>query len=361
MRSIIYIVLATAAALSLALCCDGVSDRATYTPPAPQQDIVACDTVRLIFGGDLMQHLPQVEAALRADGVYDYSRSFEYVAPLFRDADFAVVNLETTLTTSGRYSGYPCFASPPALADHMADMGIDLALLANNHCCDRMSRGIDTTIEQLDRCNIRHTGVYRDSLDYLTNNVQYFDCRGIRFALLNYTYGTNGIPVPRGRYVNIIDTLSIKRDIATINRDSIDCIIACMHWGYEYMSQPNREQRSLRAMLAREGVDIVIGGHPHVVQPYEQDSLGIVYYSLGNLVSNQQRRYCDGGIIADIEVVRCDTLPHLTYRASAHPVWVLCPDYRILPQSVADTLQMSDEARQRYNQFISDTERVLRR
>jgi poly-gamma-glutamate synthesis protein (capsule biosynthesis protein) len=224
-----------------------------------------------------------------------------------------------------------------------------------------MARGIETTIEELNRRNIAHTGAFADSTDYAQNNVQHFERRGVRFALVNYTYGTNGIPVPKGKMVNLIDTNIIKRDLRTISRDSVDCVIACMHWGVEYQRSANSEQKRLAAMLRREGVDIIIGSHPHVVQPYEADSTHVVYYSLGNLVSNQQWRYSDGGLLAEIEVIRCDTIDGLRFNTTTHPVWVLCPGYRVLPRSVGDTIKMSATSREQYNCFMSDTDKLLSR
>ncbi len=147
--------------------------------------------------------------------------------------------------------------------------------------------------------------------------------------------------------------------MAAVDRTATDCLIAVMHWGNEYERHENAEQRRLACMLRRKGADIVIGSHPHVIQPFEADSTGAVFYSLGNLVSNQQRRYCDGGLIASIDVVRCDTLPQLQYIATATPVWVLCPDYRILPPEVADTLDMPAASRARYQQFIEDTRSLI--
>ena len=353
---ILAIVAATVLSVGVALYVAPSAHNAENTPDTPT---IECDTVRLMFGGDFMQHMPQVNAARTADGGYDYSQSTEYIAPMFRNADVAVINLETTITTSGRYSGYPCFASPVAVVEDFERMGVDIALLANNHCCDRMAQGIDTTIEQLDKHGIAHTGVYTDSIDYARNNIQHFKRGGIRFALVNYTYGTNGIPTPKGKLVNYIDTAVIKRDIRTINRDSVDCVIACMHWGNEYERHENREQRRLAEMLQREGVDIIIGSHPHVVQPFYADSTSVVFYSLGNLVSNQQRHYCDGGLIAEVEVIRCDTVEGLRYRATAHPVWVLCPGYRILPRSVGDTLAMPQASRNLYERFMRETDELL--
>jgi poly-gamma-glutamate synthesis protein (capsule biosynthesis protein) len=356
---ILAIVVATALSVGAALYITHSTTTIVPVEALSEAPVITTDTIRLLFGGDFMQHMPQVNAARTPDGSYDYSRSTEYIAPMFREADVAVINLETTISTTGHYSGYPCFASPVEVVDEFETMGIDIALLANNHCCDRMARGIETTIEELNRRNIAHTGVYTDSVDYAQNNILYFERGGVRFALVNYTYGTNGIPVPKGKLVNLIDTTIIKRDLRTIDRDSVACVIACMHWGNEYERHENREQRRLAEVLQREGVDIIIGSHPHVVQPFYADSTNVLFYSLGNLVSNQQRHYTDGGLIAEVEVIRCDTIEGLRYRATAHPVWVLCPGYRILPRSVGDTLTMPKASRDLYERFMRETDELL--
>jgi poly-gamma-glutamate synthesis protein (capsule biosynthesis protein) len=356
---ILAIVVATALSVGAALYITHSTTTIVPVEAPSEAPVITTDTIRLLFGGDFMQHMPQVNAARTPDGSYDYSRSTEYIAPMFREADVAVINLETTISTTGHYSGYPCFASPVEVVDEFETMGIDIALLANNHCCDRMARGIETTIEELNRRNIAHTGVYTDSVDYAQNNILYFERGGVRFALVNYTYGTNGIPVPKGKLVNLIDTTIIKRDLRTIDRDSVACVIACMHWGNEYERHENREQRRLAEVLQREGVDIIIGSHPHVVQPFYADSTNVLFYSLGNLVSNQQRHYTDGGLIAEVEVIRCDTIEGLRYRATAHPVWVLCPGYRILPRSVGDTLTMPKASRDLYERFMRETDELL--
>lgn len=322
------------------------------------EPVVKSDTIRLMFGGDVMQHMPQVNAA-RTDSGYDYRPSFKYVAPMFRDADIAVVNLETTLTWNNRYTGYPRFRSPLELADALVDMGIDIALLANNHCLDGDPIGVATTTEELDKRGIYFTGAFRDEQQRQERNVIRFECHGVRFALINYTYDTNGL-MPRGDVkVNYIDEEQIKKDISTIDRNEVDCLIACMHWGAEYQRRPNEEQLALEQMLKEEGVDIIIGSHPHVVQRYKVDSTGVVFYSLGNLVSNQRKRYCNGGLLAEVEVVRCDTIDNLQFKAVAHPVFVAMPGYRIMPKHIGDTIKMSSDSRRDYNTFMSDTESLL--
>lgn len=323
-------------------------------PPTPR-----VRRARIVAAGDLMQHMPQVSAARRSDGRYDYRESFRHVARYFREADLAIVNLETTLSDEGPYSGYPCFRSPSAVADAMRDMNIDLAVMANNHCCDRGARGIVSTADILDSRGIARTGVYRDSLDYASSNVAYLERGGIAFAVVNYTYGTNGIPVPRGTIVNLLDTVAMARDLASIDRRRADCVIAAVHWGNEYERRPNAEQRAVAAFLKRHGVDLIIGSHPHVAQPFETESDGgVTLYSLGNFVSNQRKRYCDGGLVAVIDVTLAPD-GELSYSTDIVPVWVMCPDYAILPPEVCDTLRMSADSRRAYERFMSDTRELL--
>ena len=351
--------------MTLSLSCSSTID----TDSTPQHDDykIVIRRARIVAAGDLMQHYEQVKAAQKPDSTFDYTPSFRYVANRFREADIAIVNLETTLSDLGPYSGYPAFRSPAAVADAMRDMGIDLAALANNHCCDRSASGIRSTARILDKRGIAHIGAYADSVDYKLNNIQYLYGGDLRFAFVNYTYGTNGIPVPRGMVVNHLDTVQIAHDLKMIDRESVDCIVAIVHWGNEYERTPNRDQRSLAEFMHRHGVDIIIGSHPHVIQTAEQDDKGRpTLYSLGNFVSNQRTRYRDGGLIATIDIEVIDSL-HLNKNISRHtnyslhldPVWVHLPDYAIIPTEVGDTMQMSADSRQRYNRFISDTRQHL--
>ena len=325
-------------------------------------------TVQIVAAGDLMQHIPQVFAArLKGDTTkYDYTPSFRYVASRFRDADLSIVNLETTLSESGPYYGYPCFKSPAEVADAMQDMGIDVAALANNHCCDRGAYGIKSTAEILDKRAIARVGVYRDSVEYKANNVLYIKRGGMLFAIVNYTYGTNGINVPTGMVVNRLDSVAMQLDLASINRDSVDCVIAVVHWGNEYERQPNREQRKMADFMRRSGVDIILGSHPHVVQPFEVDDKGVTLYSLGNFVSNQRTHYRDGGLIATIDVTIIErgegdvvTDRKMKYDLGITPVWVHLPDYAVIPPEVGDVMEMNYDSRRRYNLFMSDTRELL--
>lgn len=319
-------------------------------PAAPRPEPVR---VRLLFAGDLMQHMPQVEAA-RRDTTFDYTPVFEALLPRFRDADLVVVNLETTLTRSKHFTGYPCFRSPAALVRAMREAGIDVAVTANNHCCDGGAEGLRTTAEELDRVGICRTGTFIDSIDRSRNNPLYVTRRGVRFAVLNYTYGTNGLPVPRGFIVNGIDTARMAADLAEARRSGVDCIAVCIHWGNEYERRENASQRSLAAFLRRNGADLIVGSHPHVVQPTTADSTHAILYSLGNFVSNQRRRYCDGGILASVEAVKHPS-GRMTYSLETVPVWVSLPGYRVVPPEVGDTASMPPS----YRLFRNDVAELL--
>ena len=315
---------------------------------------------RIVFAGDLMVHTPMLTAARRygADSAeYDFRPMFRHVAQRFRQADYAVLNLETTIS-HGRYSGYPMFRSPAAVIEAMKDMGIDAAATANNHCCDGGSAGIATTVAMLDSMGIAHTGTFADSLDYRRNNPLRFECNGISFAMFSYTYGTNGLPVPADRIVNLTDTVAMARDFEALRRKPADVGIVFIHWGTEYQQTENQQQRRMAAFIRRHGIDIIIGSHPHVIQPAEADSTGVTVYSLGNFVSNQQWRRSDGGLVATIDVEkRPGCRP--AYRAEFEPVWVMMPGYRVIPPEVGDTIPMTEPLRSRYRQFIGDTRRTL--
>lgn len=335
--------------LLAAACCAPVTSHREvrrFTEPPPIR-------VRLLFAGDVMQHLPQVLSA-RRDSTFDYGPVFEGVAPRFRAADVVVVNLETTLTHSRHYTGYPRFRSPLALGEALRDAGVDVAVMANNHCCDGDAEGVRTTVGELDRLGILRTGVFVDSLDYKARNPLFFTHCGVRFALVNYTYGTNGIPVPKGMVVNGIDTVQMAADVALARAARVDCIVAFMHWGEEYQRRANAEQRCLAAFLRKQGVDVVIGSHPHVVQPVYADSSQVVVYSLGNFVSNQRKQYTDGGIMAAVDAVKHPD-GRMTYGLETIPVWVALPGYRILPPEVADTMALPAA----YRRFRVDTEELL--
>lgn len=359
-RSILYAVLLAALAAGEVLYVEYVAPARKFCATAQRMAMLNPPTlhrVRIVFGGDVMAHTPQLTAAQTAEG-YSFDRSFEYVAPIMQQADLAIVNLETTLSRRAPYTGYPMFRAPAELAVALQRAGVDAVVLANNHICDRGAAGLRSTIEIVDSLGIKHTGAYSDSL---SRQPLYLSAAGIKLAVLNYTYGTNGLPTPRGMVVNRIDTVQMAADIASIDRSRADAVCVMVHWGEEYQRKPNSAQRAMAEFCHRQGVELIIGSHPHVVQPIECDSAArwATVYSLGNMVSNQQWRYSDGGLIVETVVSRvADLVPSIAVKPI--PIWVLCPGYRIVPPSVGDTLIMNVVARGRYNQFMNDCKYLLK-
>jgi len=272
------------------------------------------DTViTLIFAGDIMGHDGQIASALDdSTGTYAYDNIFQYIKPLVSGADVAIGNLEVTLG-GPPYTGYPAFSSPDALAAACRDAGFDILVTANNHAADRGQRGIVRTIRMLDSLGISHTGTWtsseaRDTLSPLIINI-----KDISLALLNYTYGTNGIVVLPPPTVAYTDTIQADADIRKAAVIGADKTIIFVHWGTEYDTLPSCTQKQTAAAFIRSGADIVIGSHPHVLQPMiiDVDSAGFcqaVVWSMGNLVSNQRVRRRDGGAMILLELTaRGDT------------------------------------------------------
>lgn len=281
----------------------------THSKTPQQQHISNIDSIAkenvneisILFIGDIMQHGPQIRAAYDDSlKIYDYWPCFAPIAPIAQANDFTIANLELTLAGEP-FSGYPQFSAPDALAVAIQKAGIGLLVTANNHSCDRHKKGIERTIQVLDSLGIPHTGTFSDSANRAQNNILWLEKNGIKVALLNYTYGTNGIPAPSPTIVNLIDSVTIKADIEAAQQLQPDKIIVFTHWGDEYQRLPNAYQKLYANLCIKYGADYVIGSHPHVLQPMTRftDSVTnkehVVVYSLGNFVSNQRERYKDGG------------------------------------------------------------------
>lgn len=262
--------------------------------------------VEMLFVGDVMAHMPQVEAACVGYERYDFGPHFAPVAPMFHAADYVVANLETTLSPRPPYGGYPAFATPDRLARDLAAAGVDFVTLANNHIVDRGAEGVLHTIAALDNVGIGHCGASVD--DYRQGSVggRVVCVGGVRVALLAYTYGVNG-RVPEDAQVSILTKAKVARDLEQLP-DDVDLVVALVHWGYEYQRTPHASQKTASEWLHAAGVDLIVGSHPHVVQPYEEwldangNCIGGVYYSLGNFISNQNDRHTDYGLAARVKI-----------------------------------------------------------
>lgn len=263
---------------------------------------------RLVFAGDIMAHGPQIQAAHTRGDSYDFSRSFDSLALYIGSADLAIGNLETTF--GGKpYTGYPTFSTPTAMAVALQRVGFDVLTTSNNHSADRSALGIVRTLDVLDSLGIKHTGSYRHIEDRASQSPLILEIKGLKLAIMAYTYGTNGIKVPSPQWVDPIDTTLMRRDIRLADSLGVDCKIVQIHWGQEYERRPNAEQRTMARWLSDAGVDVIIGSHPHVVQESEwlhspqKDKRSFVIYSMGNFISNQRSPVATrGGMLLGLDI-----------------------------------------------------------
>ena len=245
---------------------DTTTEKETTDPPPIKAHLMA--------GGDIMSHIPQLnDAYVASTGKYDYNHMFTDAAKQLKKADYAVANLETVLGGGPKYSGFPCFSSPDALAEAAKNAGFDLLATANNHTRDQGVDGIFRTLDVLDELGLAHVGTYRSQEERDLNS-----------------------------------GMAAARALGT------DLIAVMIHWGVEYQNAPNDYQRKIADHLFKEGADIILGGHPHVLQPYEtvkftdnrgNEKKGFVIYSFGNFISNQQQEPATKTtIILDLELTK---------------------------------------------------------
>ena len=271
------------------------------------------DTLTLYFVGDAMQHGPQLSAALKAGGgkTYDYSDCFSLIADDVKSADYAVANLEVPLGGGPKYRGYPNFSSPDSYAKALKDAGFDMLLTANNHCLDSGTKAARRTLKTLDSLGIDHIGTYynaaeRDSLVPFIKDVN-----GVKIGFLNYTYGTNGIAPTDGMEVALTtDRNKIAEEMKKTRAAGAELIVVTLHWGLEYVQIENENQRQLADFLVKNGADLIIGSHPHVIEPMKvvanpaENKNVLIVYSLGNFISNQNDTDSRGGAIVVARVAR---------------------------------------------------------
>jgi len=330
------------------------------------------DELTLLFFGDVMQHIPQMESAYdKSSDSYRYDSCFRYVSGLISSADIAIGNLEVTLAGKP-YTGYPTFSAPDALVPALSRAGTDVLVTANNHSCDKGLKGILRTIQVLDTLGMPHTGTFRNAADRDTLQPLILEKKGIILALLNYTYGTNGINVPAPAIVDLIDTALIRKDYFKARNKGVDEVIVFFHWGEEYKREPVKVQKELAAFCHRLGIRTVIGSHPHVIEPMEAvtDSLGnikeVTVYSLGNFISNQRDRYRNGGALFELTLKReGDSIRIL--QPGYHLAWVHTPfrngkvRYQVLPVRTFenDSLFLARPDLLKIREFATDARALL--
>lgn len=265
--------------------------------------------------GDSLCHNTQYwDAYNKETKEYDFSYVYEDIQYYTKTADITIGSLETTFAGEERgYSNYPTFNTPDSLATALKKIGVDVISLAGNHALDYGYTGLCRTIDVLDNADISHLGTYKTAEDQeklLIKNV-----KGVNIAFINYTYGTNGIPIPSGKEycVNLINKDLIKKQIEQAKNQNVDMIVACMHWGTEYRTTANLEQKKLADFLFKNGVDIIIGNHPHVLEPMEKKTITLedgtekdvfVIYALGNFTADQRDEITRDSAILNLNITK---------------------------------------------------------
>ncbi len=305
-------------------------------------------TVNMAVAGDITAHIPQIEQAYTGDGKYDFSPSFEIISPYLQSADLTIGDLETSQAgpeirsvawgVTG-YTGFPEFNAPQELSVALAEAGFNLFTMANNHTMDRGYEGLMITLEHVRSLGIKTFGAYMSAEERDTPLI--VDQDGIKIAFIGYTYSLNGIPVPAGHEycVNHVpefeDINPVLTDIKRARENGADLVAVFPHWGGMYVSEPNPARlREVAAEMAAAGADLIMGGHPHFIQPIEwffneqengneRAALGI--YSLGNFISNQHyphnpSPFVEYGILLDLE---------LTKNMDSGEAWISGVDYEI--------------------------------
>lgn len=268
----------------------------TSCPPADERSLT------LMATGDIMAHAPVTNSALQPDGSYDFRPHFQYVKPFFLNADLVIGNLETPLA-GGRFSGYPAFNAPDELAVALKWAGFNALTLANNHSLDKGWNGLERTVEVVDRLGFLYTGAYLSAEDRAVPRI--FQAGGVSVGLLGYTYGVNsGIykyPNDETWRLEFVNAEAMAADLAALIGAGADFAVVNVHFGDEYQRRPNKKQLDLVRALFATGADLVIGHHPHVVQPgilrHGPGGGRAAVFSLGNFISNQRDRYTDQGLM----------------------------------------------------------------
>lgn len=265
--------------------------------------------------GDTLCHNTQYwDAYNKQTGIYDFSYVYDDIRSYTEASDITISSLETTFAGEDRgYSNYPTFNTPDSLATALKGIGIDIISTAGNHALDYGYSGLCRSIDVLNNAGLSHLGTYKSAEEQ--EQILIKDVKGVKIAFINYTYGTNGIPVPSGKEycVNLIDKELIKKQIAQAKEAKVDMIVACMHWGTEYRTTANSEQKELADFLFKNGVDVIIGNHPHVLEPMEKRTVTLddgtikdcfVVYALGNFTADQREEITRDSAILNLTITK---------------------------------------------------------
>lgn len=328
--------------------------------------LIPTDTATIVFAGDAMQHQRQIDAARQADGSLNYDDYFKELTPYISAADFAVVNLETPLG-GAPYSGYPMFCAHDNYVDALTNSGFDLLLTANNHILDRRDRGVRRTISTFEHKGVPYVGVYLNQAHRDSILPMIHDVNGFKVAFLNYTYGTNGIKKTTDIVIDYIDRDLIAADVSKARAKGAEIVAVCIHWGDEYKLLPNANQKKLAQYIADLGVELIIGSHPHVIQPMELSYNEknrhnyFLVYSLGNFISAMRTTDTRGGALVKVTLARDILKRPYVYNASYRLVFVepskgRGDNFRCLP---AESERISPEMRPLRDAFVKNAVNIF--
>ena len=296
------------AALALMLCFCACAEM-------PVVEDMPLRTARIRAAGDLMMHQKQLDIALTESGEYDFMPQYALTKAALSDADCTIANLETTigLYSDQPYSGYPRFNGPESLLYAIKDAGVDFLTLANNHILDRYFDGMVTTVDNVEAFGFGFTGAYRTPEEAAAPVI--YDVNGIKLGMLAYTAHTNGMEsfsnsAATEYGVDYLAKADFGADVQALRDAGADVVIAMPHWGTEYVRKPDADVRRTAEKMVAAGVDVILGSHPHMVQPIEWltvatdggERTALVAWSLGNFVSNMKIQYTDSGIILDFTI-----------------------------------------------------------
>ncbi len=287
-----------------------VGGQAVTESPEPTFAQMKPRTITIAAAGDLMMHQRQLNAARQKDGGYVFSDYFTEIAPYVKSADIAFANLETTLLGKN-YSGFPRFCAPDSYLDAIKSAGFDVLTTANNHCLDTNLPGLLRTIDTVRAYGFYQTGTYKTPEDFQKPLI--IDVHGIKVGVIAYTHGVGrekAVSTTEFSYcVRVWKTAKYEKDVQACREAGAKIVIACVHWGKEFSRAPTDEIRAEAIKMLQAGVDVILGSHPHVVQPIEimevdrtdgTQARCAVAYSLGNFISNQRSEYTCCGILFNL-------------------------------------------------------------
>jgi poly-gamma-glutamate capsule biosynthesis protein CapA/YwtB (metallophosphatase superfamily) len=342
-------------ALVLAACAALVGCASAAAPPprppaAPSPAPSPPTSFTLVAGGDVLIH-PTVTAQALADGrgTPDFVPQLAALAPVVGGADLALCHLEVPLARpGGPYAGYPAFDAPPELARSLATVGYDGCSTASNHSLDQGTDGVVRTLDTLDAAGVRHAGTARTPAEAAATTVHLV--HGVRVAHLSATFGLNEDVQPGAPWsVALLDPPAVLAAASRARAAGADVVVLSAHWGTENDPEPDEEQLRLAPeLLATPDIDLVIGHHAHVVQPFERIGDEWVAYGLGNQLADQETPGTDDGALARFTFARAGDGPWRVARAQYVPTWIdVGPPIRVRDVTAAPPGTPAEAARAR--------------